>query len=298
MIKYEWRTRLDADEAAQLADLLDRAAAYDAEPEYSTIDFGDVEGSLAASDGRVRHLIIWMLPYSTALGERDQPERIAGLIRLIVSDDGVGEASIVIDPRLRSIGITTLLLEQVGLDASGPDGWMGTGAHTVTAWAQGNHPAAGRLSNRFLIPRTRRVWKLIRATDSAEDATAAPVLEVGSASTMSDAPAWVESTGSGEAFVLREGGRIVGAIELDWDPVDSEEFGRCATIIKASAAPAAILSARRRLLDGAAALAHEAGLSGVIMHVDSDDAQWVNACRSAGFQHDRTDVRFQFGDQR
>ena len=39
----------------------------------------------------------------------------------------------------------TLLLEQVGVDTTAPDGWTGTGAHTVTAWARGNHPAAGRI---------------------------------------------------------------------------------------------------------------------------------------------------------
>ena len=42
MIKYEWRTESESDEAAELADLLARAADYDAEPDYSTIDFADV----------------------------------------------------------------------------------------------------------------------------------------------------------------------------------------------------------------------------------------------------------------
>ncbi|BBX03622.1 hypothetical protein BST36_07360 [Mycolicibacterium moriokaense] len=293
MIKYEWRTQLDADEAAQLEDMLSRAAVYDAEPEYCTIDFADVQRSMAASDSRVKHLVIWMLPYSSAFGEADHPERIAGLMRLDVDDDGVADAAIVVDPRLRSIGITTLLLERVGLDTGAPDGWLGTGAHTITAWAQGNHPAAGRLSNRFLIPRTRRVWKLIRSTDSFEDATAAPVLEELSASTLD----WIDST-SGELLGLREAGRVVGAVELDYDPVVSEEFARCATIAAASAPPTAQVQERRRLLCGAAATAHEAGFSGVIMYVDSDDTEWVNACRLAGFQHDRTDVRFQLGGQR
>jgi len=51
-------------------------------------------------------------------------------------------------------------------------------------------------------------------------------------------------------------------------------------------------------VEGAAALAHEAGLTGVLIHVDSDDSEMVNACRLAGFQHDRTDVRYQIGEQR
>ncbi|KUH67534.1 hypothetical protein AU184_25820 [Mycolicibacterium novocastrense] len=298
MIKYEWRSWLEPAELAQLADLLDRAARYDAEPEYSTIDFADVERSIGTADGRTRYLVIWMLPYSTGLGEADQPERIAGLIRMTVGAEGTGAATIVIDPTLRSIGIATLLLERVGLDTSGPDGWLGTGAHTITGWAQGNHPAAGRLGDRFLIPRTRRVWKLIRSTDSSEDAAAAHVLESLPVAAIDETLGWANSTGLGDLLALRESGRVAGVVEINHEPVDSEEFGQCATISAASAAPTASVQARRRLLDGAAAVAHEAGFGGVIMYVDSNDAEWVNACRLSGFQHDRTDVRFQLGGRR
>ncbi|MGV0852741.1 hypothetical protein [Mycolicibacterium phlei] len=293
MIKYEWRTQLDAGEAAQLADLLERAAAYDAEPEYTTIDFRDVERTL--TDSRVRHLLIWMLPYATELGGREHPERIAGLLRLVVEPDGTAHGAIVIDPRLRSIGITTLLLEQVGLDASGPDGWLGTGAHTIIAWAQGNHPATGRLGNRFLIPRTRRVWKLIRSTGSAEEAAAAPVLEPIGTDAIDESLGWVDTTAPDELYALRESGRVAGVVAFDRRPVVSELFGECATITAKSAAPSAQPVALRRLLDGAAALAREAGRTGLVVYVDSDDAAWVTACRLSGFQHDRTDVCFQLG---
>jgi hypothetical protein len=297
MIKYEWRTSLRPDESTELSDLLGRAAEYDAEPEYTRIDFEDVDCAMSQSDSSLRHLLIWMLPHAIALGEPDQPERIAGLIRLQCASDGSATASAVIDPRLRSIGIMTLLLERVGLDTARPGGWLDTGAHTVTAWAQGNHPAASRLSNRFLIPRTRRVWKLIRSADAVEDAAVAPVLQPLDDAVPADlgwAPAPHESDRS---YALREGGRIVGVAALDLRPMASQEFGRCATITSAFAAPGADVPARRRLLDGAAALAHEAGMSGVIIHVDSDNTEMVNACRLAGFQHDRTDVRYQIGDQ-
>jgi mycothiol synthase len=297
MIKYEWRTSLSPDESAELSDLLGRAAEYDAEPEYNRIDFADVDHAMSQSDSSLRHLLIWMLPHATATGEADQLDRIAGLIRLKCLTDGSAQASAVVDPRLRSIGIMTLLLERVGLDAARPGGWLDTGAHTVTAWAQGNHPAAGRLSNRFLIPRTRRVWKLIRTADAIEDATAAPVLERIDDAALADL-GWVSAPpGSDRSYALREAGRIVGVAALDLRAVPSDEFGRCATIVSASAAPAADALQRRRLLDGAAALAHEAGMTGVVMHVDSDNAEMVNACRLAGFQHDRTDVRFQIGGQ-
>jgi hypothetical protein len=297
MIKYEWRTSLSPDESAELSDLLGRAAEYDAEPEYTRIGFDDVDCAMSQSDSSVRHLLIWMLPHGTAMGEPDQPERIAGLIRLQCSPDGSATASAVIDPRLRSIGIMTLLLERVGLDTARPGGWLDTGAHTVTAWAQGNHPAASRLSNRFLIPRTRRIWKLIRSAEAIEDAAAAPVLEPLDDAALADL-GWAQAPqGTERAYALREGGRIVGVAALDLRAVASEEFGRCATITSAFAAPAADVPQRRRLLDGAAALAHETAMTGVIIHVDSDNTEMVNACRLAGFQHDRTDVRYQIGDQ-
>lgn len=296
MIKYEWRTGWNSEESAEVADLLRRAAEYDAEPEYSGIEFADVEKAMTRPDSAIRHLFIWMLPHATAMGQPDQPERIAGVLRLISGADETAEATVVIDPRLRSRGIMTLLLEQVGTDANTPDGWMGTGARTVTAWAKGSHPAAGRLSNRFLIASTRRVWKLIRSTESAEKVCAAPVLEEVSATAL-DHIGWASPlAASSHLHALRENGSVVGAAVLDLRPIESEEFGRCGTVREALAAPRNNI-ALRRLLEGAAAFAQEAGLSGLIAYVDSDNADLVNACRLSGFQHDRTDVCFQLGGQ-
>jgi len=298
MIKYEWRRALSRDESAEIADLLRRCAAYDAEPEYSTIAFADVEQAMSQADSPVRHLVIWMLAHATAMGEPDQPERIAGLLRLNFTSKGVAEGVAVIDPDLRSIGIMTLLLEQVGVDTTAPDGWFGTGAHVVTGWARGNHPAASRLGNRFLIPRTRRVWKLIRPTHSIKESAAAPVLESIDNRSLEDLVWASPMTGDARTYALREAGRVLGVAALSLVAVESEQFGRCATVLAAIAAPDADTGSRRRLLDGAVAVAHEAGLSGVIVYTDSDDIGLVNACRLAGFQHDRTDVRFQLGGPR
>ncbi len=299
MIKYEWRNQLSEDESAQLADVLHRAAEYDAEPEYSTIDFAEVQHAMAASESRYRHLVVWMLPYATEMGAADQPERIAGLIRLALNGDGTAEGTGVIDPRLRSIGIMTLLLERIGLNTAAPDGWLGTGAHTVTAWARGNHPASGRLSSRFLIARTRRVWKLVRSTDSFEETAAAPVLEPASMGSLDDL-AWASPVcaAAGAGHVLRDGGRITGAVSIDVTPLSSEEFGSCATVRAVATAPTHTdAHTRKQLLKGAAALAHEDGFTGLIIHVDSADSALVNACRLVNFQHDRTDVLLQLGGE-
>jgi mycothiol synthase len=298
MIKYEWRSSVSTAESAELADLLQRAAAYDAEPEYNTIDFVEVEQAMSQPDSSVRHLLIWMLPHATAMGRPAEPERIAGLLRLAFSSRDTAEATVVIDPRLRSIGIMTLLLEQVGVDTTFPEGWMGTGSQTVTAWAKGSHPAAGRLSDRFLIPRTRRTWKLIRRTDLVETARPAQALEPIADSALRNV-GWASTLlGSKRLHALRENGRVIGVAELDLRPVESPEFGRCATVERAISAPSADAGPLRRLLDGAAAAAHDAGFGGLISYVDSDDTDLVNACRLSGFQHDRTDVRFQLGGHR
>lgn len=299
MIKYEWRNQLSKEESAQLADLLHRAAEYDAEPEYSTIDFAEVQQAMAAADSRYRHLVVWMLPYATEMGAAEQPERIAGLIRLALNGDGTAEGTGVIDPRLRSIGIMTLLFERVGLNTAAPEGWLGTGAHTVTVWARGNHPASGRLSSRFLVPRTRCVWKLIRSTDSFEETAAAPVLEPASTESL-DELGWAStvSAAAGASHILRDQRRVIGAVSIDFTPLSSEEFGSCATVRAVATAPTHTdAHTRKQLLNGAAALAHESGLTGLIIHVDSTDSALVNACRLVDFQHDRTDVLLQLGGE-
>lgn len=294
MIKYEWRTELSPSETVELTDLLDRAKRYDAEPEYTTIEIADVVAAMAHPDSGVRHLLIWMLPYATQLNERDRPEQIAGLLRIAVGRDGTADAALVIDPRMRSIGITTLLLERVGLDTAAPDGWLGTGAHQITAWAQGNHPAAGRLGDRFLIPRTRRIWKLIQPADPPHPRASAPVpitaAELGELS-------WAVGISGSPAYALREEGEVAGVFRIDLDPVASEEFGRCATITGFRVRPGASADTRRGLLGATATVAHAAGLTGVVIYVDSHDRDWVNSCRLSGFQHDRTDIQFQLGDQ-
>jgi mycothiol synthase len=94
---------------------------------------------------------------------------------------------------------------------------------------------------------------------------------------------------------LHERGRVDGVIALDLRPVASPEFGSCTTIEQALAGPCADATTRKRLLDGATAFARDSGFSGVAIYVDSDDTLLVNACRLAGFQHDRTDVRYQLG---
>jgi hypothetical protein len=296
MIKYEWRDHLDTDESAELAEMLVRAAVYDAEPEYNTIDFADVRATLGAPD--TRHLLIWRLPRTATSGFADDSHQIAGLLRLVFTSDTAADATVVIDPKARSIGILTMLLEQLGVGVNNTDGWAGIGARAVSAWSRGNHPAAGRLSDRFLIPRTRRTWKLIRAAVPDETVMSAPVLE------SLDSPALAEigwadgAETTGTVLALREAGHLVGLASLDLEPVESPEFGACATIACVAYSRFTESAAVQRMLAGATAAARDAGLDGIAIYVDSDDSTLVNACRRSGFQHDRTDVGYQLGDPR
>lgn len=276
MIKYEWRTHLDPEESAELADLLDRASSFDAEAEHNSIDFAAVDREMAASSESVRHLVIWMLPHAVAMDRPDDPARIAGLIRVELDPDdaGKGDVTAVVDPAYRSIGIITSLLEQVGVDTDEDAGWLGTGAHTLRAWARGNHPAAGRLSRRFLIPPNRRVWKLIRPFPSARRRESDLKIPI-----------------SGSLTSARENGRIV----LDLRPAHSDEFGSYATIDEILPTTNSDAHVRRELLDTAAATAAEHGFDAVAIFVDAEDRALVNACRLSGFQHDRTDVCYQIG---
>lgn len=295
MIRYEWRVELTDQEAGELADLLARAATYDAEPGYSTIDFGDVERSLSDPDSGDRHLVIWMLPHATTMAAPDTKECIAGVVRLAHAASGAAEATVVIEPALRSIGIMTLLLETAGLDTTGLDGWLGSGAHAISAWARGNHPAAGRLSNRFLIPRTRRVWRLIRTTQAEQAVSTAPVLEPINAAELGESGWATGRSAPGTVLALKEGGRATGIVTVDLTATKVEGFGDCATVAGVTVSPSAESTVLRRALNGAAAAAHDAGLSGLIIHLDSNDAPLVHACRLTGFQHDRTDVRYELG---
>ena len=169
-----------------------------------------------------------MLPRTATSGLADDVQQIAGLLRLVFTSDTAAEATVVIDPKARSIGITHACCSNSSASAqTTPDGWAGTGARTVTAWSRGNHPAAGRLSDRFLVPRTRRTWKLIRAAAPDE---AAMVHRYWSRSTPGR---WPKSAGPTARIRGRYGrwrcarpASLVGLASLDLQPVESPEFGR------------------------------------------------------------------------
>ncbi|MGB3602262.1 N-acetyltransferase [Gordonia sp. (in: high G+C Gram-positive bacteria)] len=311
MIRYEWCTHLTGGDAQQLRDLLVRAAAYDAEPEYNRIDPDEVDRDLAAG-GEVRYLVIW-LTERQEMPDGSMADQVAGVIRFVPRSDGWADGTIVIDPDFRSIGIVTLLLEREGTDFSADGGWLASGFAGVRGWARGNHPASGRIGDRNLLPRTRRIWKLVRPSSEcgaddggrineltgADDSAVAALLTALEASdnerdrlaiAASDAPTRV-------ALGVSNGADLVGVVDLDLTPVHIDDIGKCAGIDYLGTAPGIVGpnrgTALTDLLAGAGARAANAGLDGLIVYTSSADEEFVAVGRHLGFQHDRTDVLYE-----
>lgn len=159
MIDHEWRTEITGDLRDDLQPLLADAAQADAEAGFPSFSIDD-----DVPDG-TRYLIIWLLPDERT--GRDEPApTLAGCLRLEPSatEPDRAEVRLVIDPELRSRGISTSLCEQIGLDTGADGGWAGTGYSRLSCWARGDHPAAQRMSLRFAdagLRRARREWRLL-----------------------------------------------------------------------------------------------------------------------------------------
>jgi len=76
------------------------------------------------------------------MGERRIPETLEEAYRLRDSADSLQERDFYQEQvyhlrreEYRSRGITTLLVEKVGLELAGPDGWLGSGASALRVWA-------------------------------------------------------------------------------------------------------------------------------------------------------------------
>lgn len=93
-------------------------------------------------------------------------------------------------------------------------------------------------------------------------------------------------------LALRKDGQICGLVDLGLVALDSEEYGRCAPVrhLSTQTRDRAEITA---VLLGAASVASNAGLHAIQIHVESTDDDLVGVCRLLGFQHDRTDVRYE-----
>ncbi|OZE93184.1 hypothetical protein CH299_27940 [Rhodococcus sp. 14-2686-1-2] len=293
----------------EISDLLHRAAQYDREPEFSTVDFTDVENDLAG-DGSGTILLVYLLARTIDVID-EVPESIAAVIRLTPSSGSVAHASIVVDPDLRSRGIVTLFVEMAGLDASTSDGWLGSGFHEIRCWAKGNHPASGRLADRWMIPRAKSMWKIVRPRSSGSAAALGTVRVITGVEDpfFESTPSWINrssvrfggrllaeyaSAPGREALAVFGGDNEVLAVAgVGGEAVWVGEVGRCVTLEQLVFADNLASAPRREALARIAAYVDlDAREVGLVAYVDSDDAAAVGAFRVNGFQHDRTDVQY------
>ncbi|WP_439031522.1 GNAT family N-acetyltransferase [Gordonia terrae] len=164
MITYEWRSQLIGEELDEVLELCRVAAEYDDEAGFSAIAPHTVQE--VSGEGRtVSHLPIRARRDLSPL--EDAPMVTVAYLHLSVDrrpgdTEGVGTVSYVVHPDYRSRGITTLLVEEVGLDLTAPDGWDSTGAKALRCWSYATHPASGRLTRRFGVPAVSRQWTLVR----------------------------------------------------------------------------------------------------------------------------------------
>lgn len=309
MIRYGWFTSASESELDEISDLLHRAAEYDREPEFSTVDFADVKNDLAGT-GSGKILLVRLLARTIDVID-EVPEKIAAIVRLTPSGGSVAHASIVVDPDLRSRGIVTLFVETAGLDTSATDGWLGSGFHEIRCWAKGNHPASGRLADRWMISRTKLMWKIVRprSSDSASGPGMVRVIAGADDPFFQGAPSWTDPSsvlfggrsladyatmaGRKAVAVFDENNELIAVFGIGDEIVWVDEVGRCATLEQFVFSENATSASRRAAIALVTAYVDaDVRKVGLIAYVDSDDTAAVGAFRINDFQHDRTDVQY------
>jgi len=164
MITYSWRTGFDAGEEREVGEMLTAAASADAEAGFPAVSLSQPYPDDA------RHLVVRLLPDDRPGHERSSP--VAAYLRVEPEPDG-GPATVryVVRPEFRSRGISTLLVEKIGLDLEASGGWAGTGVSALRVWARGDHPAAQRMAQRFEcagVRTARREWQLLAPLRDSE----------------------------------------------------------------------------------------------------------------------------------
>ena len=265
MISYRWRPALDAANQAAVRGLLTECARVDSEAGFPRPN--------PHAGGGAMHLLVWLDR------DRGDPARpgpvLASYLRLAPED---GAADYVVRPRLRSHGITTLLLEQMGTD---PARWTDGTPAAVTVLATGDHPAADRICRRFAergVRRTDQSCQLIRLLRAGQPIPAG-------IPTRPATPAEARLHPQAGEFLVAGG----GAIWFDTAPSYLTDFGPAARI---SGVEAAAYDTMTGLLAAALGRIREAGPRAAVIGINAADEVRGRACRQLGFMHDRTDTQY------
>ena len=298
MITYTWRAAVAPEEERELGEMLAAAAAEDAEAGFPVVSLGQPYPDDAS------HLVVRLLPDGRAGHESSSP--VAAYLRVEPAPDG-GRATVryVVRPEFRSRGVSTLLLERLGLDLRAEGGWAGTGAPALRIWARGDHPAAQRMARRFErygVRAARRQWQLLaplRTADLPNAPGPVPRPPDGAAERAAVTALWHQRCGRNEspdrAEVLVAGPELSGAVWYDPLADERTDYGTAGRIISVLAAPGQ-QEIRADLVAAAMARLRERGLRVAAIAVDAQDHPLARSCRLLGFRHDRTDIEYTVGD--
>jgi mycothiol synthase len=291
MITYAWRLSFGPQEERELREMLGAAAEQDAEPGFPAVSLDQPYGDDAS------HLVVRLLPDGRAGRAGSSP--VAAYLR-VEPGPGAGAATVryVVRPEFRSRGISTLLLETLGLDLHGEGGWAGTGASAIRVWARGDHPAAQRMASRFGrsgVRPGRRQWQLLAPLSGLPDNGPGPRPPAGAAEEAAAAALWQQPGGPpDDAGVLIDGQDPAGAAWFDAHPGGPAGYGATGRIIAVTAAPGRP-EIRAGLVAAAMARLRDHGLRAAAITIDAEDRALARDCRLLGFQHDRTDTEYTVG---
>jgi mycothiol synthase len=294
MITCSWRAALDPDEEREVGEMLAAAAEADAEAGFPAVSLGQ-----PYPDG-ARHLVVRLLPDGRPGHENSSP--VAAYLRVEPGPDG-GPATVryVVRPEFRSRGVSTLLVEKIGLDLRAEGGWAGTGAAALRVWARGDHPAAQRMARRFAcagVRTGRRQWQLLAPL--RDPVASGPVTRppADAAERAAAAALWRQHGGRDEPpdhlGVLVTGPDVPGAVWYDPGADERTEYGTAGRIAAVLAVPDRD-KLRAGLVAAAMAALRERGLRVAAIAVDAEDRALARSCRLLGFRHDRTDIEYTVG---
>jgi mycothiol synthase len=312
VIDFEWYPAgqaFPAEVEAELREMLHEAAEADAEAGFPQLSLDD------DTEPGTTQLLVWLLPDERSGRNVPLAPSLAGYLRvepLRGEDEGIGEVSYVVRPDYRSRGITTLLVEKIGLELGAEDGWCGTGVRSLRVWARGNHPAALRMSLRFRrygIKTALRRWQLVvplrvgREIDPGAEVGGPQVREATTtAERVSAAELW---TASGRRHQPPAEGRLLvsgsaeapdGAVWVDPDSGEPTEWGAAgrlvALVTRAGDREHEDDPLVRALLVAGLEHLRDAGVRAGVITVDAQDRPLVHEARSIGLMHDQTDVQY------
>jgi mycothiol synthase len=321
MLRLEWSRALRADDLDEVLAMVALASAYDEEAGFARIADEAVGQRDVTPSGRAVHHLVVRAELDDVAWDGVGGHVVAYLNLAVDGADGV--VALTVHPHYRSRGVATMMLEQIGLDVA-RDGWQGSGARFVHAWAFGHHPAAERLARRFGLTELDRSWQLLANLTgpfAAELGSPPEVQDI----VLSDSPtllAGVDRRRLGavvgaadlsdlerqqlEAGFDRVGTRITTAVDgsgamVGFVTFDGElglaEGLRSGTIdALAAAGPDRARDVGRALLDAVLRSLRAAGAQVALMRIDPRRDAVVRLTRVLGFARDQDDAHYGFGD--